>query len=105
MSFSKMVSMERTPEEKAETVAEMMSPAISMPDYPFGLCISLDEDDLEKLDLEDDCEVGDMIDLRAFARVTSVSKTQRDGKDCCRVELQIEMLAVENESDEEPGED
>lgn len=103
--FSKMVSMERTPAEKVEEVMEMASPVMSVPDYPYGLTISLEEDDLEKLDLEDDCEVGDMIDLRAFARVTSVSKRQVGGKDCCRVELQIEQLAVENEDDEEPGED
>lgn len=105
MSFSKMVSMERTPAEKVEEAMEMMSPAVSMPDYPYGLTISLDETDLEKLDLDADCEVGDMIDLRAFAMVTSVSKRQQDGQDCCRVELQIQRLAIENENEEEPGED
>ncbi len=58
------------------------------------------EKELQKLDLAPDCEVGDIIDLRAFAVVTSVSTEQRDGRNSARVELQIERLAVESESDE-----
>lgn len=107
MSFSKMVNMARTPEEKAEQMHRdsFPTPVSEMQDYPYGLCVTLTEEDLEKLDLDDDCEIGDMIDLRAFARVTSVNKNQVGGKDRCRVELQIEELSVENEATEEPGEE
>ena len=107
MGFSKLVDMRRTAEDKAEAVSDMMSPSpmFEIDDFPPGLSISLTEDELEKLDLDDDVEVGDMIDLRAFAKVTSVSKHDRGGKQCCRVELQIVNLAIEDESTEEPGED
>ena len=107
MAFSKMVDMAKTPDEKADESARMAAamPVSEVRDYPYGLAITLCEDDLEKLDLEDDCDIGDVIDLRAFARVTSVTKNQADGKDRVRVELQIEQLAVENESTEVPGED
>ena len=43
---------------------------------------------------------SEVIDLRAFAVVTSVSFEKRDGKHTARVELQIERLAIENENTE-----
>jgi hypothetical protein len=105
MAFSKMVDMARTPAEKAEEAARMAGPAAAdIRDYPFGLCLSLDQDDLEKLDLDDDCEVGDMIDLRAFARVTSRSENTVNGEKRVRIELQVEQLAIEDEDKEQPGE-
>lgn len=107
MSFSKMVDMRRSPEEKKEVMDAPMPS--DMPDYPYGLCISLGNDELEKLSLDcSDCESGDTIDLRAFAKVTSISKQDYNGTQTCRIELQITQLAVENEDteyDEESGED
>ena len=80
--------------------------APSAPTYPYGLCLALSEDELEKLGLDGDLpKVGMMIHLVAMAKVTSVSQNERettDGgkKNCCRVELQITHLATENEDDE-----
>lgn len=104
MSFSKMVDMRRSPQEKKEV---MEGPAIAdMPDYPYGLCISLGDEELEKLDLDcSDCESGDTIDLRAFAKVTSISKNDYNGKQTTRIELQIVQLAVESEDEEVEEED
>lgn len=101
--FHRMVSLERSVEEKAEErAANMMPPAIaSMPDVPYGLHISLTEVELEKLDLEDNPEVGDMIHLFAMARVTSVSKNETGDGCKCRVELAITDMAVEDEDTEE----
>lgn len=99
MAWSKLVNMELTDDEKIDA----MMPCVGIsngPDYPYGLRICLTEKELEKLDLKPDCEVGDVIDLRAFAVITSVSTEQRDGRNSARVELQIERLAVENENDE-----
>lgn len=103
MAFSKMVDMRREP-PKPEDLG-MPASIGSDSGYPFGLCISLDEQDLEKLDLNADCESGDMIDLRAFAKVTSVTHRDVDGKQTCRVELQITNLSVENEATEDTGAD
>ncbi len=71
------------------------------PQYPYGLRICLCDAELDKLGLKADCDVGDLVDMRCFATVTSVSKSQRaDGTGCCRVELQIERMSVENEMTE-----
>ena len=69
--------------------------------YPYGLCISLSQAELDKLGLEGDCSAGDMIHLCAFARVTSVSQREEvDGDLKSRIELQITHLGIENESTE-----
>lgn len=105
--FRAMKDMARTTEEKVE--AMMPTVPADMPDYPYGLCISLTEAELEKLGLDDECEVGDMIHLFAMAQVTSVSKTQNDGGNCCRIELQVTHLGCEDEdtetAEEAAGED
>jgi hypothetical protein len=105
MAWSAMTDMKRTPAEKVEEAVDMMctAPISNVADYPYGLSLTLTEDELEKLGLDTNCDVGDLVDIRAFAEVTSVSKHQSDGKDRCRVELQIVRMSVENEDTEEVG--
>ena len=97
--WSKLVDMELDDESKIDFVGPI--PMSSKPDYPYGLRISLTENELEKLGLEADCDVGDMIDMRCFGTVTSVSLNDGDGGKSCRIEIQIEKMAVENEMNEE----
>ena len=70
--------------------------------YPYGLQISLSEDELEKLDVDhSDWKVGETFHLHAFAKVTSISENQReDGEKSCCVQLQITHLAGESEDEE-----
>lgn len=107
--FTTMVDMAKTPAEVKEDIAEMspVSPEIKVPAYPYGLCISLTEEELPKLGLDGDLpEVGEMVHLVAMAKVTSVSENEREDTSgektrCCRVELQITHLAAENEDEED----
>jgi hypothetical protein len=92
----KFADMELSDDDKID----MSSPVLGTPDYPYGLRICLTETELAKLDLPDDPEVGDYIDLRAFATVTSISMNDGPSGRQCRVELQIEKLALESEDDE-----
>ena len=103
-----MVSMERTPAEKAEARAEMeMPPAVSaLPDVPYGLRITLTESELEKLgididDKNDEPSVGDMIHLFCMAKVTCVSSEDTGQGKRQRVELSIVSMAAEDEDDED----
>lgn len=98
MAWSKLIDMELSDEDKLDASMPIAMP--SKPDYPYGLRISLTHNELEKLGLDDDCEVGDMIDVRCFATVTSVSKNEDGNGKGCRIELQIEKMAVESEMDE-----
>lgn len=92
-----MVDMARKPQEEPTTMPCMPEEPI----YPYGLCISLTQDELEKLDLTPDCQVGDMIHLMAMAKVTSISQYETSEHTNCRIELQITHLAVEDEDKEE----
>lgn len=109
MYFSTMIDMAHTPEDVKKELAEMGSPASAAPlvgVYPYGLCISLDDETLQKLKLDGELpSVGEMIHLCAMAKVTSVSENEREDtnggkKTCRRVELQITHLATENEDQE-----
>ena len=97
-----MVDMARSTEEKISAIEESMPMPTQAADYPYGLRISLHEDELEKLGLDDSAEAGDTLHFMALATVKSVSKNDFNGKKSCCIELQIEKLAVENEDEEYP---
>jgi len=88
-----MINMARSEEEDAPETMEQ-------PIYPYGLCICLTSDELEKLDLDADAEVGDMIHITAMAKVTSISKRATTEGEDCRIELQITDIGLENEEEE-----
>ncbi len=107
--FRRMIDMARDPEEVKKDLApiSMPSPDSAAPVYPYGLCISLGEKEIEKLGIDTDgCSVGDMIHLFAMAKVTSFSESERETADgrrenCCRIEMQITHLGLEEEDREE----
>lgn len=99
MSFSPMVSMELDDDDKLDAPMPIAMP--DRPDYPYGLRICLTHAELEKLGLDSGCAIGDMIDIRAFAKVTSVSATDGPGGPDRRIELQIVMMSVESEETDE----
>lgn len=104
-AFKHMVSMARSDDEKtAAHLESMFPPTVNTPDVPHGLCICLTEAELEKLDLDDDAQIGDMIHGFFMARVTSISKNDNGAGAKCRIELAITDLALEDE-DTETGPD
>lgn len=89
-----MVDMARDPEEMAEG---MMAQEYTPPAYPYGLCISLTHNELEKLDMDADCEVGDLLHMVCMAKVMSITKNE----DSCRIEMQImDIETLEDENQE-----
>lgn len=91
-----MIDMSATPKE----IQEITNP--SPPRYPWGLSISLCQDELDKLGLLDEelC-VGDMLHLHCLAKVTSVSSNETEDGSHCRVELQITHMTGTEDEDEE----
>ena len=96
----KLVDMSRSAEEMKEDSSSY--PVSNTPLYDYGLTLRLNHETLEKLDLDDDdVEVGDLLDFRAMAKVTSVSKNDTGVGERCCVELQIIYMGIpENESSE-----
>lgn len=94
--WSKLVSLELDDEDKMDACMPM---PCERPDYPYGTRICFTDRELKKLDLEVP-EIGDLIDMRAFGEVTSVTIDKTDGEDRCRVEIQIQRISVESETGE-----
>jgi len=95
------VDMAKSPEELKEERLDSVAPAYPRDIYPYGLCISLCEEELKKLDLSGDVDAGDLIHMHAIGKVTSVSKRDTDDGQKVRVEIQITHLALEDEAHED----
>jgi hypothetical protein len=94
-----MVDMARTPEE----TKDLGYPTPMQSKYPYGLCLSLCEDELEKLGFEQgELQVSDMVHLHCMATVTSVSSSDNvNSGPSCRVELQVTHISAEDEAEED----
>ena len=99
-----MVSMRNTPKEDKES--EVGIPCLAKEEYPWGLQVTLNTEQLKKLDLPNDCEVGDMIHMFSMCKIISKSsRTKLDGeRDDC-ITLQITDISVEDEDEENEEED
>ena len=83
-----MKSMELTAEEAKEYMGPIKEG--DGPKYPYGLCLHLCDDTIEKLGLTGLPEVGSKVEIRALATVVSVGMNQQqDGDKEQRAELQI----------------
>lgn len=98
-----MQSMEMSDDEKLDTA--MPIPMPSKPDYPYGLRITLCDAELEKLGVDEaEAVVGGIIHGHFLGRITSVSRNENGDDKTCRIEVQIEDLAVESEDEENEDE-
>jgi hypothetical protein len=92
----KLVSMKIDPAQQREKYAESVAP--EAPRYPYGLCLRLEDDDVEKLGLDKLPAVGKTVTVQAKAMVESVSENQytEGGEARTRrsVSLQITDLAI-----------
>lgn len=80
-----MVSLARKPAEPVQFEPEERS---RPPEYPYGCCLSFDDETMARLGLDHELPApGDILEFFAKAVVTSASKDAVTGK--CRVELQI----------------
>lgn len=98
--MTKYVDMSHSAEQ-AEKEASPTS-SYSLPKYPYGICICLGKDELEKLGLDhQDVEVGDFIHIHALAKITSKSNCETEAGDNPRLELVLAFMEVEDEGEED----
>ena len=92
----KLVSLKREMEdgESEDEKGSECCMSDDKPDYPWGTCISLCEDELEKLGITTMPAVGKPAMIQAMAVVKSTSETSIDGEMKRTLELQITDLAV-----------
>ncbi|MGH8259250.1 MAG: capsid staple protein [Steroidobacteraceae bacterium] len=89
----KLTDLKRT---KADQKAQSKGPSVQPEPYPYGTRISLGEDELGKLGVEELPKVGQKMHLRAHAVVHSTSSDEgAGGKRHRRLELQVQKMALE----------
>ena len=99
MPLRPLTSMEYDDEDSLDACCPMPMPC--KPDYPYGLRITLTDKELEKLKIDHaDAFVGGTFHGHFMARVTSVSADENSDRKSCRLEAQIEDLAIESEDEE-----
>lgn len=101
MHVAAMVDMAMSKEEKEASLPTAVAERVKddKPVYPWGLCLRLGKDELEKLKLS--AQVGDTIHVFALAKVTSASASASDeGGESRSLELQITQMSAENEDAE-----
>lgn len=92
---TKLVNLARTPEEIAEQQTACTPIAGNVPEYPYGTCITLNGDALDKLGLTRLPPVGSTVGITAVAKVSRVSETEMaDGSAERCLELQITDMAI-----------
>ena len=97
----KMVSMKRTKEDKRADKLEHAPMEAMEPDYPYGLCIHMDGDEMEKLDIEAMPKVGDEMILVCRCKVTRTAMNASEytsGDETRSIDLQITEIGWEEES-------
>ncbi|WP_138651730.1 capsid staple protein [Pseudoxanthomonas sp. X-1] len=90
----KLVSMKKTDEEEKKEASSECCGDYKEPDYPWGLRVRLEDEQLEALGIGSMPPVGAPMELQALAKVISVSEEQVEGKPKRCLELQITDLAV-----------
>lgn len=90
-----------SPAEAAANYGSPVSPG-QLQKYPYGLCVSLCKDELEKLEIDfDSCCIGDFLHLHSLAKITSKSNNETEEGDNPRLELVLAFLEVEDEGRED----
>lgn len=98
---------------KKDMDAESQPSASQQSPYPYGLCLRLDGDELDKLGIKDLPAVGDEFHIQAIGCVTSVAEMNSANSESRHIEIQIEQMELSNEGPadgeasvaEEEGED
>lgn len=86
-----------------QDMAEEASPEAIQNPYPYGICLTLDTDELDKLGITKLPGVGDEYHIRAVGEVTSVSENDTGNGQERSVRVQIQMMEMRHE-DEAEGE-
>jgi len=93
----KLVNMERTEAEKQAAEERWDAETERGPDYPYGLCLNLGSDEMEKLGIKDLPAVGAEMNLTAVVKVSSVSSYDSEGGNGSKsVSLQITQMGLDD---------
>lgn len=89
-----LVSMKNTPADVKEEQAELTTNP-EVPAYPYGLCVDLCDESLQKLGMTTLPAVGTKMKLTALVEVTTVSQYENSEGNEKRLSLQITDMQLD----------
>ena len=95
-----LTSMKMSASEQKEYTQPTMATGPEAPLYPWGLCVTLDDDALGKLGLPALPAVGQTMMLHARVEVVRVSVSENQDEKQRDMELQITAMALEADAGE-----
>lgn len=88
-----LINMETTPAEAQEYTTPTVADA---PKYPWGLCLTLNDDSLDKLGVKTLPPVDTEVTIIAKAVVSRISENQtQGGESCASMDLQITDMQLQ----------
>ena len=93
-----MVSMKRSAKDKRADKLETSPAEAMVPDYPWGLCLHMDGDEMEKLGIDAMPKVGDEMVLVCKCKVTRTAMNASEytaGDETKSIDLQITDIGWE----------
>lgn len=94
----KMISMKRSAADKKADAMEQAPIEARGPDYPYGLCIHMDGDELEKIGIKELPKIGEEWVIVCKCLVTRVSQDASSTREEYKsVDLQITDIGWEEE--------
>jgi len=88
----------KLPKQKRDEKAEGIEP--SREDYPYGLQLSFQKEQVEKIKSLQDVKTGAMVSIVATGKVTEIRITDRaDDKTRHTVEIQIQEIGIADKAD------
>jgi len=76
-----MTSMKRTEADKRKDAGDQAPISSIAPDYPYGLTIHMDQDELSKVGLKEMPAVGSVWHMHALVKVTATRQSASESKD------------------------
>jgi len=95
-----LTSLELDDKEASKETVE--SQEMEKPKYPYGTCLYLNDESLEKLGIDSNPAVGTEMHIIAVAKVTGVSEREYEGGKHKTLDLQITDMAIAQGEESKP---
>ena len=96
-----LIDMARTPADKEKEARRWDEPQVNeMPDYPYGLSISLEDEACKKLGL-DKLDEDSPVNITATGMISNYSVMTINGEKKMSVTIQLQKMSVSGESDKD----
>lgn len=101
MPDTELTDMKLSKKQKSDGMKMPMGVDSDSPNYPYGLRLSLGNDDLKKLPGLKKADMKDAVTIRAVGHIVAMRQNDTQAGKDRTIEIQIEKLSINGEEDTE----